>query len=534
MKTPLMTAKIAQVVLALLLIAAAMTAEARLVVRMVQVAHRHGARGPLVSDNETEICGTEYPCGELTGVGIEMLNSVGRFVRARYNDLSVVEQALFPSTRYNSSVVYTRSTGTQRTIQSATAFLHGLFPDGYFYPVVYSANMTTDTLLNTDTVPSCIGRGYFETDILYAAMNPILDAYLTWDQVQAAAKDAYIEGLCQDYYARTLCADNLFDIATSFEASGRLPSKPNLEAAMPGLSIYSAAWHRYVYDYNKSVELDAIQGAPAQNLAQTMLANINAHKLSPSFKLYEYSAHDTTVGPLAITFGDHTDATMSPPYGVTILVELLQDTESNDWYVRLLRGSPVLQTNGSYAFQLSGIQVHCIDSAGNQYLASTNICPLDSFRRMVDYSRPTVVNGHCIMNQTQYNNMGCPRTISDGFPVPKYCWIYRFVCPENACPAGYILATTDYQCYPMGNAESSSQVTPITTTTTSTAAPETTTTTTSTTTTTAAPQSKAFLKPMNWTPRTMPPKKGRDVALGVLRGVNEGVVIGTAIRKHNE
>lgn len=39
---------------------------------------------------------------------------------------------------------------------------------------------------------------------------------------------------------------------------------------------------------------------------------------------------------------------------------------------------------------------------------------------------------------------------------------------------------------------------------------------------------------MNWTPRTMPPKKGRDVALGVLRGVNEGVVIGTAIRKHNE
>ncbi|KAL7707238.1 histidine secretory acid phosphatase [Lotmaria passim] len=530
-----MTAKIAQVVLALLLIAAAMTAEARLVVRMVQVAHRHGARGPLVSeDNSTEICGTEYPCGELTDVGIEMLNSVGRFVRARYNDLSVVEQALFPSTRYNSSVVYTRSTGTQRTIQSATAFLHGLFPDGYFYPVVYSANMTTDTLLNTDTVPSCIGRGYFETDILYAAMNPILDAYLTWDQVQAAAKDAYIEGLCQDYYARTLCADNLFDIATSFEASGRLPSKPNLEAAMPGLSIYSAAWHRYVYDYNKSVELDAIQGAPAQNLAQTMLANINAHKLSPSFKLYEYSAHDTTVGPLAITFGDHTDATMSPPYGVTILVELLQDTESNDWYVRLLRGSPVLQTNGSYAFQLSGIQVHCIDSAGNQYLASTNICPLDSFRRMVDYSRPTVVNGQCTLTPEQYNNMGCPRTIASNAPVPENCFVYRFVCPENACPAGYILATTDYQCYPMGNAESSSQVTPITTTTTSTAAPETTTTTTSTTTTTAAPQSKAFLKPMNWTPRTMPPKKGRDVALGVLRGVNEGVVIGTAIRKHNE
>ncbi|KAL7697179.1 histidine secretory acid phosphatase [Lotmaria passim] len=484
-----MTAKIAQVVLALLLIAAAMTAEARLVVRMVQVAHRHGARGPLVSDNETEICGTEYPCGELTGVGIEMLNSVGRFVRARYNDLSVVEQALFPSTRYNSSVVYTRSTGIQRTIQSATAFLRGLFPDGYFYPVVYTQNITTDTVLNTDPVPSVMGIRWLDDDGFRTALNPVVDDQLTWDQVQAAARDAYIEGLCQDYNDRAFCASNLHDVGAAFEASGRLPSRPNLEAAMPGLKEFSKAWYRYSFDYNKSVELNAIQGAVSQNLAQTMLANINAHKLSPSFKLYEFSSHDTTVGPLAIIFGDHTDATMNPPYGVTILVELLQDTESNDWYVRLLRGSPVLQTNGSYAFQLSGIQVHCIDSAGNQYLASTNICPLDSFRRMVDYSRPTVVNGHCIMNQTQYNNMGCPRTISDGFPVPKYCWIYRFVCPENACPAGYILATTDYQCYPMGNAESSSQVTPITTTTTSITASETTsTTTTSTTTSTAAPE----------------------------------------------
>jgi hypothetical protein len=536
-----MASMVVRLLLAVLLVTAAVAADARLVVRMVQVAHRHGARGPLVSDNMTEVCGTEYPCGELTGVGIEMLNSIGRFVRARYNDPAVVEQPLFPSTRYNSSVVYSRSTGIQRTIQSATAFLRGLFPDDYFYPVIYSHNITTDTLLNTDPVPSVMGRRWLDDSAMNAAMNPVIDSYLTWDQIQAASKEAYVEGLCQDYSQRATCVSNLYDIAISFEASGRLSSKPNLMAAMPGLEAYVTAWYRYVFDYNKSVELDAEQGAPSQNLAQTMLANINAHKLSPSFKLYEYSTHDTMVAPLAITFGDHTDATMRPPYGITILVELLQDTAStNDWYVRVLRGYPALQTNGSYTFRLSGIDVHCLDGAGNMYLASTGICPLDSFRRMVDYSRPTVANGQCRMSQTQYDGMGCPRTAAAGLPVPKYCWIYRYVCPESACPAGYILASSDFQCYPSGGEDSSgSQTTPITTTTT-TVIPATTTTTTAapvettTTTTTAAPPSNTVLRPMAWSPRVTTPKKGRSVALGLLQGVNDGVVLGTAIHKQKE
>ncbi|KPA81835.1 putative histidine secretory acid phosphatase [Leptomonas pyrrhocoris] len=500
-----MTFKIAQLLLAVLLVTAALSAEARLVVRMVQVAHRHGARGPLVVDNASDICGTEYPCGELTGVGIEMLNSVGRFVRARYSNLSLVEEPLIPSTRYNSSVVYTRSTGIQRTIQSATAFLSGLFPDDYFYPVVYSHNLTTDTLLNTDTVPSVFGRRWLEMDKQNAALNPVVDAYFTSDQIAAAAKDAYIEGLCSDHAARSSCASNLYDIATSFEAAGRLPSKSNLLAAMPGLRAYTIAWYRYIYDYNKSVEIDNTQGAASQNLAQTMLANINAHKLSPSFKLYEFSTHDTMLAPLAVTLGDHTDLTMLPPYATTIIVELLQDTESpNDWYVRPVRGSPTRQANGSYVFQLMNLEVHCIDAAGNQYLATTGICPLDGFRRMVDYSRPSVPNGQCTLAQNQYDNMGCPRTVADGKPVPYYCWLYRYVCPQTACPDGYVLGREDLQCYPLGP------------------------------TTTPAPQPNSSPVPMAWTPRTMDPKKAKDIAVGLLRGVEEGVVLGSAIRKHGE
>ncbi|KPA81838.1 putative histidine secretory acid phosphatase [Leptomonas pyrrhocoris] len=497
--------KVTQLLLAVLLVTAALSAEARLVVRMVQVAHRHGARGSLVVDNTTDICGLEYPCGELTGAGIAMLNSVGQFVRERYSDLSLVEKPLFPTTRYNSSVVYTRSTGIQRTIQSATAFLSGLFPDDYFYPVVYSHNYTTDTLLNTDIVPSVAGKRWLDMDKQNAALNPIIDSHLTKTQIEDAAKEAYIEGLCSDFEQRSNCAYNLYDIATSFDAAGRLKAKKKLAAIMPALVAYTIGWYRFIYDYDKSVEIDNTQGSAAQNLAQTMVANMNAHKLSPSFTLYEFSTHDVMVSPLAATIGDHNDVTMNPPYATSIIVELLQDTESpNDWYVRPLRGNPILQDTGSYKFVLNDMEVRCIDAAGNQYLAATGICPLDGFRRMMDYSRPSVPNGQCTMPQNQYDNMGCPRTVADGKPVPYYCWLYRYVCPQTACPDGNVLGREDLQCYPLGP------------------------------TTTPAPQPNSSPVPMAWTPRTMDPKKAKDIAAGLLRGVEEGVVLGSATRKHGE
>ncbi|KAK7202278.1 histidine secretory acid phosphatase [Novymonas esmeraldas] len=508
-----MAAKLLRVLVTALLVAAAVSVDARLVVRMVQVAHRHGARNPLVDDNTTQICGSLYPCGELTGEGIDMVRAIGQFARSRYNDPAVVESPLFPSTRYNSSVVYTRSTETQRTIQSASAFLSGLFPDNYFYPVVYSHNMTTDTLLNTDTVPSVIGRGWLDYPTLYATLDPVVDQYLTWPQIQAAAKDAWIEGLCTNFATRTDCVLTLYDVATAFEAAGRLDSATNLKAALPGAIEVNAAWYEFVFGWNDTNELDRAQGTAGQNLAQMMLANINAYRLAPSYKMFEYSAHDTTIAPLAVTFGDQGHTTTHPPFTVTIFVELLQDTaDASGWFVRLLRGHPVKAANGSYVFQQSGIQAHCIDSAGNMYLATTGICPLDNFRRMIDYSRPNVVDGNCMMTPTQYANLGCPRTIADNKPVPWLCWVYRYVCMNKACPNTYVLSVADYQCYPTADTHVSSSGGG----------------------SSSSPAPPAFLRPMNWTPRVMSQEKRYRIANGLLRGVTNGLTLGTVIRKHIE
>ncbi|KAG5464496.1 hypothetical protein LSCM1_00686 [Leishmania martiniquensis] len=292
-----MAPKLLCVLVAALLVGAAVSVDARLMVRMVQVAHRHGARSAIIEGNTTEICGTLYPCGELTDEGIQMVRAIGKFARERYNDPAIVESPFFPTTRYNSSVVYTRSTHTQRTIQSATAFLRGLFSDDYFFPVVYSQNMTTDTLLNTDLVPSVMGRSSLDRQALYATLNPVVDEHLTWEAIQAAAKDAWIEGLCTDCNARVDCVLNLFDVAAAFEAAGRLDSAVDLKAAYPGIMEVNAAWYEYVYSWNSTSKLDRTQGSVSQNLAQTMLANIHAHRLVPSYKMFEYSAHDTTIAP---------------------------------------------------------------------------------------------------------------------------------------------------------------------------------------------------------------------------------------------
>nr|CAA87090.1 secreted acid phosphatase 1 (SAP1) [Leishmania mexicana] len=530
-----MASRLVRVLAAAMLVAAAVSVDARFVVRMVQVVHRHGARSALIDDNTTEICGTLYPCGELTGEGVEMVRAIGEFARSRYNNLSLVESPLFPSTRYNSSVVHTRSTHTQRTIQSATAFLRGLFQDDYFYPVVYSTNRTTETLLSTDAVPSVVGRSWLDNPALHAALNPVIDEHLSWDAIQSAAKDAWVEGLCADYNARTNCVLDMYDVAAAFEAAGRLDNATNLKAVYPGLQEVNAAWFKYVFSWNHTSKLDLTQGSASQNLAQTVLANINAHRLSPSYNMFQYSAHDTTVTPLAVTFGDQGETTMRPPFAVTIFVELLQDTaDASGWYVRLIRGNPVKAADGTYVFQESGIKAYCIDEAGNKYLAHTGICPLNSFRRMVDYSRPAVADGHCAMTQTQYSNMDCPRTIADNKPVPSRCWLYRHVCPSKACPDSYILSAVDHQCYPGPDVTNPTSSSSSEGTTTSSSSEGTTSSSSSSSKSTSSSDVPSFKKPANWSPRVLSPERGRHIAGDIIRRVTNGVTIGAGVRKHDE
>lgn len=431
-------------------------------VRMAQVVHRHGARAPLVDFNVSEICGFEYPCSYLNGVGIDMLLSIGDYVRNRYNSLDVVESPFFESERYNSSLVYTRSTSLERTLQSAASFLHALFPDSrYFFPVIYSVNMTTDFLLNTDPMPPVMLKRWANDEGLSAALNPVVDSLFTWEELQAGAEEAYIGGTCVDYDLRWECALDVYDVGTSFKATNQLGDKPRLAAILPGATEVNTQYFFYIFAYNASLEMDRTQGTMAQNLAQEMLGNVYAHLLSPSYRLFEYSTHDTLVAPLGVTLGDQGHATMEVPYAHTYIMELLQDAGDDSYHIRILRGSPQDADNsGNFTFVQDSFTQHCIDEAGNTYEATNNVCPLEDFARFIDSTRPAVHKGYCVVDQTMYNNLDCPSSAFLGKPVPRYCQIYRIGCGDMACENGYVLAQDDLQCYPVDpNATTSTSTT---------------------------------------------------------------------------
>lgn len=92
-----------------------------------------------------------------------MLRTVGTFLRNRYNNLSLVEAPFFKSPIYNASLIYSRSTFFQRTVQSAAALLHGIFPSNKtFYPAIFTIAKETDSLLNSDYIPAAFGRRFVD------------------------------------------------------------------------------------------------------------------------------------------------------------------------------------------------------------------------------------------------------------------------------------------------------------------------------------------------------------------------------------
>lgn len=356
-------------------------------------------------------------------------------MRACCNDLTIVEEAFCPSEGYNASLVYTRSTGLKLTLQGATSFLQVLFPDAEaFFLVVFSVNMTIDFLLNTDPMPPVVLKRWLNDAGLVRELNPMVDAYFSWGELQAVAEEAYWSGGCGDYGMRWQCVLDLYDIGLSFQAVGRLKDKPKLAAALPGVIAVDVQYYETAFGYDASVELDRTEGTVAQNLAQEILGNTQAHLASPSYKLFEHSTHDSMVAPLGVTFGDQGDDTMLPPFGATYQVELLQDSGDNSYHIRVLRGSPQETTAGEYSYVDTGFTQRCINANGVEYIGAGNVCPLVDFIRLVDSTRPSVPNGFCIVDPALYDNMKCPPTVEAGLPVPYYCQIYRIACPLLSCP----------------------------------------------------------------------------------------------------
>ncbi|KAG5489409.1 hypothetical protein GH5_00278 [Leishmania sp. Ghana 2012 LV757] len=460
------------VMVAVVVSAAMVSAAPKYKVVVVQLVHRHGARSPIVDSNQTLICGTKFPCGYLNYEGQMMLENLGKYLRHRYTeDPAVVSEPYFPSTSYNLSISYTRSTDVLRTLQSATGLLQGLFPNASaFFPAIHTVSTADDVLLLSSAVPMIRARYNYAARELREVCDPVLDSRMPFGQLQAVAAEVHSQGFCSNHTLRSRCAERLCDIAHAYQSTGQISKYPLLRQHLDDLCAVTAMSSHYYFAYNASNPVHQKQGAPYYHLAKLLVNNMRAHqqrKGAPSYRLYEYSAHDTTISPLAVSLGDNSMEAMLPPFGTAFIIELLSLKDataesSSSFYVRVLRGHPGVTPATNFTFALRHFDMRCQDATGKTYIAVDNICPFADFERFINSMAPKSPMGTCYIDPDLLGRMDCPvDAVGDNRSLSADCLFYRKHCGEYACGTGYYLDGISYGCHRIPASDSGSASAPM-------------------------------------------------------------------------
>lgn len=446
---------------------------------LVQIVHRHGARSAIASYNNTQICGLKYPCGILNQEGQAMLVHTGEFLRQRYTNASegVVTRPFFKQEGYNLSISTSRSTDVLRTLQSSDAFLRGFFPDlDFYYPAIHTVRSQEDYLLRSSSIPEIAARLGYGKEEEAKLCDPLVDAlFPEFSTLQAVGAEVYSAEFCSDKRNRTSCAKQLCDIGKAYDSTGEITSYPllnmNLDAVCAVLSCSSAfifGYHPNETDVSPMYALDAARGSFGQPLAQKLLTNIYEHMENPTFKLFEYSAHDTTITPLGVTFGDQMGNTLLPPFGATFVLELLKKSTSTnvartkssvvkhstvenglnledeeEYAVRLLYGHPGETPETNFTFAFADFSLRCLHpllNDGKPYVATNNICPLSDFVRFINISAPKDPRGLCLVTPSLLAAMDCEPENNTKAAPNNVCLNFRRTCPEEACADGFVMS----------------------------------------------------------------------------------------------
>ncbi|KPI82439.1 putative membrane-bound acid phosphatase 2 [Leptomonas seymouri] len=171
-----------------------------------------------------------------------------------------------------------------------------------------------------------------------------------------------------------------------------------------------------------------------------------------TFKLFHYSAHDTTLIRIACSLQDTTNDGLLPPFAQTLVLELLENEKDKTFHVRALRGHPGQTPDTGFHFAWeTDWQLKCMDAWQQAYNAVDNTCPVADFVRFVQWSAPPVTSkGYCYLDERFLQLINCPAGgIQSGeapLPLSSGCQYYRKRCPSYACERGYMLNSVSLQC----------------------------------------------------------------------------------------
>ncbi|KEG06074.1 putative membrane-bound acid phosphatase 2 [Trypanosoma grayi] len=314
-----------------------------------------------------------------------------------------------------------------------------------FFPAVHTVDASVDWLLQNEVIPHARLFRHIDREWELEVCNPKVDTIIDFPTLQAISREVYSEGYCADMENRCRCVQTLFDIGNAMAADGRIVNFPSLSANLGNVNSFMAFFFSFQYGYNVSNEVHRKMGSEGQPLMQQMLANAQLHMQGKSaYKLYHYSAHDTTLGPVAATLGDLTPLGILPPFAQLYAFELLYDDEANAYSMRVMRGNPGQTPETNYEFAWDDFTLKCMDSNGAVYEAANNTCPFYDFQRFVDSSKPTDPAGLCYLDDRYKSLLKCPA--KDGEVDSSECRNYRALCPAWACDADSTLDPVTLQC----------------------------------------------------------------------------------------
>nr|CCC95847.1 unnamed protein product [Trypanosoma congolense IL3000] len=417
--------------------------QSTLELKVVQLVHRHGARSPIVSYNQSTICGN-VPCGHLNSAGLSMLINAGKFLRAHYTEGPY--GSFFPSESYNLSVSYTESTDVLRTIQSAEALLSGLFPNKtLFFPAVHTASDEASVLSRGFSAPYTRAFLKLDTEWWRRVCNPRADTILGYKTLLSISREVFSEGFCANPLKICECAQGLYDIGAAMNASGRIVDYPLLQKYLKQLREVEVFVTRMWFRYNASDKTHVNMGSLGQDLAQQILSNAKSYMSgSSSFKLYHYSGHDTTIAPLASTLGDFAPTALSPPFGQLYAFELLHNPDTDEYSMRVRRGAPGQAPESNYLFSWDNYRLKCMEKSNKVYYAADNTCPFSDFERFVNSTKPRSPAGLCYLSGRHRKLFDCPGSMRK--PSNKDCKMLRRACPASACDLGFTLNIVTLEC----------------------------------------------------------------------------------------
>lgn len=305
----------------------------------VNMVYRHGARSPLHSfpndiNNAKKITNWPQGDGQLTQVGMRMHYALGQFLRHRY-----VDELSFLSKQYARDEIYVRSTDVDRTLMSATSNLAGLFPPvgkqmwngstTAWQPIpVHTVAPETDTLLRFPP-SNCSQYDALRSQLLSsAAFNNALES-------QTAFRKR-IENLTgYNTSQENHVGENLwgvYDALICEKTEGLQLNSWATDSIMNRLEeiggFYCNALFGDVYGETETLRVKIAKLTGGVILKQVIDNFHGKIYNNATYKLIQYSAHDTTVTPVLVALNFSNP--YPPPFASSLIFELYKNDSAAD------------------------------------------------------------------------------------------------------------------------------------------------------------------------------------------------------------